>query len=225
MGIAMKPRTLLALLLALPLLLPLTASAESLSGSLAISGGNINGTLHFTALAPGELTSAYAPLAGFTSGSATLYTYVYLLENNSAVAGDGGFGFGDLNAFTDLDLTTVVDPQTDMSNISWQGDGPGGREEPSFVDFTTTPNDIDYQFDNEPNFGIAPGGESVFLYFHSSLGPTASGGAIITNNNASPQSANVTSGVTTPGPAAVPEPATIGLLAAGLAALGRRRRR
>lgn len=197
-------------------LLALPAPAESHFGSIAFSSDEIVGTLHFTALAPGDTSSGFAPFAGYSQGVSADYTYLYRVDNDSAPGAPTPFG--NEHSFTDLDLLTLLDPNN-LAQIYGLGfDASNGGEAPSAIDPTTVPNDIDYQFDSSPNFGIPPADLSAFLFFSSPFAPTDQGGALVTNNLGN--SASIASGVTTP----IPEPATGLLLLAGLLGLGIHRR-
>ena len=209
----MKSRIALALLF--PCLLAAPAAAESHSGSIGFSNAEIVGTLHFTALAPGETSSGFAPFAGYDQGSGgTNYTYLYLLDNDSAPGTPEPFG--NEHSFIGLDLLTLLDP-TNASLIDGIGFGTGnGGAAPSFITTTSAPYQVQYEFDDPQ---ILPGGGfSAFLVFSSPFGPSSAGGAEITNSLQ--HLASIGSGVTTP----VPEPGTAALVLAGLLGIGARRR-
>ena len=215
----MKLRTALALLTTL--LLASSAVAESFSGSISFGATpDLQGELHFTALAPGETSSSFGVFTGYTQTASTDYTYLYYLLNESNAGTPTSFC--DEHCFYGLDLDTLLDPVgPSIHTIGF--DSSNGGEEPSDA-YATSPDLISYEFDLDPNYGILPeGGFSAILRFFSPFGPSDQGGAWITNNTGDVGNdfIHIANGVTTP----VPEPATALLVLAGLVGLGAQRRR
>jgi hypothetical protein len=224
----MNPRHGLTLLLAL--FFAASAGAESFSGSIGFGATpDLQGVLNFTALAPGETSSSFGPFTGYSQSASSDYTYLYILENDSAAGTPGSFC--NEHCFYGLDLETLFDPNGGGIN-SIGFDSSAGGEEPSFFDANTAPDLVFYEFDSPPNYGIrpdglaavggVPGGDfSAILRFYSPFGPTDQGGAFITNNVGPPDDFfHILTGVTTP----VPEPGSAALLGLGLLALAARRR-